>query len=272
MTRQAKIYLFGCLTPLLLIGMCATAIYLRSDAVLGAVARLWGEDTDQVLADLSETQTEPAFDWTVLSERSQPLPADSSNSGQPADTSSAPPPAIASAEQVEVVRVKVQNQTGQIDTQAAGVSRSAEIIDEAGDPSYIFEYNETDLNQVVLTRAAAEMPAEFKDRVTLQQVTLKPGALVINGQVDPGNGSWQPLGLITTVGANGKSLKIVGIDIGGSVVDPASVGPMQEMFNTLEQDINAALSDFSVISGSGVEVPLKQIYLGDGVLQVTFDR
>lgn len=279
MTRKSKIYVFGCLTPLLLIGLCATAIYFRSNAVLGAVAGLWGESTEEVLADLSENQVEPAFDWTVISERSNPINSESSGSTdsqtsdgvlQPADP--LPEPAVVVAEEVNVVRVKVQNQTGQIDTQAAGVSRSAEIVDEAGQSSYVFEYNEADLNEVVLTTAAAEMPAEFKDRVILQNIDLEPGALIIEGQVDPGTGSWQSLGIIATMGIDGKSLQIVGIDIGGSVLDASAVGPMQELFGSVERDINSALRDFAVISGGGLEVPLNQIYLGDGILQIVFDN
>ncbi|MFT5194235.1 MAG: hypothetical protein ACI85U_001242 [Candidatus Promineifilaceae bacterium] len=245
--------------------VCANVVYFRSDAALGVVARLWGDSTEEVLSELAGNQSDPAFNWTIISERSAPIGA---NSGS---TDGVPNPVII-VEEVDLVRIKVQNQTGEIDVQAAGVSRSAEIIDDTGQSSYVFEYNEADLNEVMLTTVTSEMPPQLREQVILERVELKPGALVIKGQVNPSVGGWQSLGIISTVGSDGKSLKIVGIDIGGSVLDASAVGPMQELFGSVEQEINATLQAFFVISGNGVEVPLNQIYLGDGVLQVVFEN
>lgn len=256
--------------PLILIGLCATTIYFRSGSVLGAVAGLWGDSTEEVLADLSDNQAEAAVDWTIISERSARLEANATDGGAAADNS-LPQPVI-TIEEVDVVRVKVQNQTGQIDTKAAGISKSAEIVAEDGQSSFVFEYNEANLNEMVLTTANAEMPPELKDQVILERVELKPGALVVSGQVNPGVGGWQSLGVISTVGSSGKSLEIVGIDIGGTVLDASAAGPMQELFSSVEQEINSTLQNLAVISGNGVEVSLDQIYLGDGILQVVFEN
>lgn len=275
MTRQSKIITFGCFLPLLLIGLCAGTLYFGGTSVLGRVAGLWGDSTEDVLADLSDNQAEPAIDWTVISERSAPIGADSvagSESDQAAAGSNTLPQPVITVEEVDVVRVKVQNQTGQIDTKAAGVSKSAEIVAEDGQSSFVFEYNEANLNEMVLTTANSEMPPELKSQVILEQVELRPGALVVSGQVNPGVGGWQSLGVISTVGSSGKSLEIVGIDIGGAVLDASSAGPMQELFSSVEQEINQTLQNLAVISGNGVEVSLDQIYLGDGILQIVFEN
>ena len=271
MSNRSKVLIFGCLTPFILILVCGAAVYFRSDLLLPVVGRFNGNNSEQILEEISVSQDEPAIDWSTIegadNDSAPDIAADSATEGQ----AELPPP-VKTVSEVDVVRVKVDNQTAQVDLNAAGVTQAAEVVEEDGSTQFVMEYNEANLNELILTNANSQMPPELREQVQLERINLRPGALVIVGQVNTGFVGWQSLNIIAVVGADGKSAEIAAIELGGIAIDPNDAEITQGLIGPAQDEINRALQNAAVISGAGAELPLSQIYIGDGILQLVFEN
>ncbi|MEM8859401.1 MAG: hypothetical protein AAGD96_13825 [Chloroflexota bacterium] len=272
MSNRSKVLIGGCLTPLILILACSAAIYFRSDLFLPIVGRFTGNSSEQILEEISVSQAEPAVDWSNIEETGDnPAPVIATDSAQEENQQPLPPP-VQTVSEVDVVRVKVQNQTAQVDLEAVGVTQAAEVTEADGSTQFVMEYGEANLNELILTNVNSQMPPELEDQVQLDRIDLQPGALVVMGQVNAGFAGWQSMNIIAAVGADGQSVDIVSIDVGGIAIDPNSSEITQSLIGPAQDEINTALREAAVISGAGQELPLSQIYIGDGFLQMVFEN
>lgn len=243
--------------------VCGAAVYLRGDVILPILGRFTGSSSEQILEEISVDQPGPAVDW-------ENIEGGTGAEGVLAPAQAELPPPVQTVSDVDVVRVRIQNQTAQVDLNAAGVSQAAEIVEEDGSTQFVMEYNEANLNELILTNANAQMAPEMREQVQLEQVSLRPGALVINGQVNTGFIGWQEMSIIASVGADGKTVQIAALEVGGIAIDPNSAEFAQGVIGPAQDELNAALRDAAVVSGSGQELPLNQIFIGDGIMQLVF--
>ncbi len=266
MTRRSKILLTGCATPLLLICLCGVAIYFQPNLVAPVLERFGSNESAQVLEDLAENPAEPAIDWDVLEEAGQ-----EQNDGQAASGSALPPPAVEVTES-DVVRVRVGSQTAQVDPEALGMNQAAEITTAEGDTSFVFEYTEANLNNVLLPAIVQELPPEFEGQVELTGIDLLPSALVVNGNFDTGILGAQPLEITVAVGPDEKTLDIVSVNVGGLSVESLGAAPLEDALQQAEDEINRNLLQIAVVSSGGEEMPLNKLFIGDDILQVVFEN
>ena len=251
MTRRTKLLLTGCLTPLLLICLCGVVIYLQPGLVTPIIGRFMpATETEQVLEDLSESALEPAVDWEAVEENPE-LP-------QPIIT------------ETDVVRVKFQNQTAQIEPASMGISQAAELVDEDGRPSFVFEYDQASLNSFLLPAVAEQMPPEIGAQVSLTQINLVPGAISIVGEVDTGLLGVQPLDITVAVAGDQRSLEIIGVNVGGFPLEALGVAQLEDALSQAEDEINRSLNGVAIVSSGGEELPLDELFIGDGVMQAVF--
>ncbi|MEM9775093.1 MAG: hypothetical protein AAF902_10965 [Chloroflexota bacterium] len=271
MSNRSKVLLLGCFTPFILIAICGAAVYFRSDLILPIVGRFTGTNSEQILEEISVSQQEPAVDWGSIENDSSDDSALAPAEGDVEPQGELPSP-VQTVSEVDVVRIRVQNQTAQVDLNAAGVTQAAEIVDADGSAQFVMEYNESNLNELILTNANSQMPPDISEQVQLERISLRPGAIMINGQVNTGFVGWQEMNIIASVGADGKTIQIAGIDIGGIAIDPNSAEITQGLIGPAQDQLNTALRDAAVVSGSGQELLLSQIFIGDGIMQLVFEN
>lgn len=262
MTRRTKILLSGCLAPIFLIVLCAGVIYFSPGLLAPVLGRVFPNDTEQVLEDLADQQAEPAIDWTEIESNDGAGSTESSGDQLPA-------PAITVSES-EVIRVRFRNQTAQVDPDSLGMSEAAEIVSAEGETSFVFEYNEENLNAFLLPAISRELPPELDGQIGFTNIDLVPGAIVINGEVDTGIIGSQPLVITVALGGDAKSLEIVGANVGGLSLDAVGAAPLEQAFDQAEQEINTALRDMAVVSSGGEELQLNTLFIGDNVMQAVF--
>ncbi len=265
MTRRTKLLLTGCLTPLLLICLCGVAVYLQPDLVSPIISRfLPPTETEQVLEELSENALEPAVDWEAVEEEALEVREESDEGDK---SSEVPQPVIV---QSDIVRVKVQNQTAQIEPAAMGISQAVEMMGDDGQPSFVFEYDEANLNSFLLPAIAQQMPPEIAAQISLNQIDLVPGAISIVGDFDTGLLGVQPLNITVAVSNDKRSLEIIGVNVGGFALEALGIAQLEEALNQAESEINRSLNGVAVVSSSGEELPLNELFIGEGIMQAVF--
>lgn len=262
MTRRSKILLTGCATPFLLIFLCGLAVYVQPSLLAPVLGRIGPNESDQVLEDLAENQAEPAIDWDVLEEAGQE---------QAGSDAPAPAPAVVVAES-DVVRVRLGNQTAQLDPEALGMDQAAEITTADGRSSFVFEYTESNLNSFLLPAIVQELPPEMEGQIELTGIELLPGALVVNGDFDTGILGAQPLAITVAVGPDEKTLDIIGVSVGGLSLESLGAAPLEDALEQAENEINRNLLAVAVVSSGGEEMPLDKLFIGDDKLQVVFEN
>lgn len=241
------------------------------------LGRFVPSDTEQTLEVLSETQSEPVVDWNVLEESGAIEKVEVESDGvvavsEESNTAEDSAQSQDSGANTAVIEVRYQNQSAQIDPAAMGVSRAAEITNEAGNPSFVMEYGEAELNSRLLPSIESEMPPELDGQLILDGIDLVPGGMSILGQIDTGFIGQQPLNITIVVGDDQKSLEIIGVNIGGFPIETVGIAPLEEALTEAENQINQGLSDVIIIASDGTDLPLKTIYLGDNLMQVVFEN
>jgi len=133
-----------------------------------------------------------------------------------------------------------------------------------GQVAYFVDFDEAGLTQY-LNYWFANWAARYVN-FRNAQVDLKPGGLVIYGDLDLGT-KWQRVGAVFNLDESGRQFNFVGVDIDGQLMAAPPAGPIATAAIALTVNGNRALQDLKFIDPAGI-LAIQQITLTEDGAQI----